>query len=312
MNTGAKVPAPSAEERSLQKQQAELLKFQTDILKQQQAQQKILIPFLAEQEGFNVELDEAGNLKSISRQPDELRDKQKQLESELADRSLAALRGELPVSPALERDLSKQNETLRERLSRQLGPGFETSSAGIEALQGQEESAEALREGARTAQLTLAEQLGITRQQQNEFSAQSSRDALRQGTQGDPLALAGAFGQTASGFGQAQAPFIQNRQMQFQANANRSSGFAGMVGAGVGALGSIFASPAGSAFLFSDERLKSGAVPIADHPAGFPIYLYEMDGEQFIGAFAGDVEAVIPAAVAAGLGGYKMVNYKAL
>jgi hypothetical protein len=298
MGGGAKVPGPSDEERALQKNQAELLQLQTEILKQQRQQQAVLLPFLAEQEGFQVETDEFGNITKISKTPSELDDMKKDLEKQLTKRSLDALAGNLPVSPGLERDIGKNTQTLRERLQSQLGPGYETSSAGIEALSKDTENAEILREGARTAQLTLAEQLGITREQQNQFSQQSSQDVLRQSSIGDPLTLAGAFGQTASGFGKAQEPFIAQRQMQLQASIANSQSRASMFGAGIGLIGS----------LFSDERLKENAIVISVRPDGIPIYAYDMDGERLIGMFAGDVEELYPHLVGERMG-YKTLDY---
>jgi hypothetical protein len=301
MGGGAKVPGPSAEEKALQKSQAELLNLQTEILKQQRTQQAVLLPFLAEQEGFNVETDKDGNITKISKTPSELDDMKKDLETQLTKRSLDALAGNLPVSPGLERDLNTQESTLRNKLSGQLGPGYETSSPGIEALAKQKESAEVLREGARTAQLTLAEQLGITREQQNQFSQQSSQDILRQSSIGDPLTLAGAFGQTASGYGKAQEPYIAQRQMQLQASIANSQSRASMFGAGIGAIGA----------LFSDKRLKANATVISVRPDGIPIYIYEMDGEMRMGMFADDVEAVYPDAVGERFG-YKTLDYGAM
>jgi len=302
MGGGVKVPGPSAEEKALQKNQADLLALQTEILKQQRQQQAVLLPFLAEQEGFNVETDANGNITKISKTPSELDNMKKDLEFQLTKRAQDALAGNLPVSPGLERDIKKNEETLRERLSSQLGPGYETSTPGQEALTANAESADVLREGARTAQLTLAEQLGITREQQNQFSQQSSQDILRQSSIGDPLTLAGAFGQTAQGYGKAQEPYIQQRQMQLQASIANQQSKASMFGAGIGLIGS----------LFSDERLKSRAIRISTlKPLGIPIYVYEYGGERRIGVFASDVAYVKPGAVGERLG-YRTVQYEDL
>jgi hypothetical protein len=300
MGGGVKVPGPSAEEKALQKSQSELLNLQTEILKQQRQQQAVLLPFLAEQEGFQVETDQFGNVTKISKTPTELENMRKDLETQLTKRSLDALAGNLPVSPGLERDLGKQEQTLREKLGAQLGPGFETSTPGIEALAKQRESADVLREGARTAQLTLAEQLGITRQQQDQFSRQSSQDVLRQQAIGDPLTLAGAFGQTASGFGKAQEPFIAQRQMQLQASIANSQSRSSMFGAGIGLIGS----------LFSDPRLKANAIVISVRPDGLKVYEYEMGGQRRIGMYADEVAKVYPHAVGVRMG-YKVVQYGA-
>lgn len=312
MGGGAKVPGPSAEERALQKNQAELLALQRQIIEQQQAQQKVLLPFFAEQEGFDVTLDENGNIASISRTPTETEQLRETLDKELAQRSLAALRGELPVDPGLERNLARQEETLRERLSKQFGPGYETSSAGIETLGDFEANREGLRSAARRGELTLAEQLGIAREQQNDFSRMTSQDFLRQIGSGDPLTRAGAFGQVAQGYGAAQNPYVQQRQMQFQANQSRQNGIFSLIGAGIGAAGSLLGTPAAGAAIFSDEKLKFGARKIGTHQRlGIPIYVYEIDGQMRIGVFAGDVEQVRPEAVGR-RAGYRTVDYGAL
>lgn len=302
MGGSVKVPGPSAEERALQKNQAELLGLQREIIEQQRAQSAVLIPFFAAQEGFNVTTDEFGNISSISKTPTELETLSKTLELELTKRSLAAIRGELPVSPGLERELGQQETTLRDQLGQQFGPGYETSTPGIQSLEQFRTTAEVLREGARTAQLTLAEQLGIARSQQNQFTQASSQDFLRQVSSGDPLSVAGAFGQNAAGFGQAQQPYIQQRQMQLQASIANQQAKTSMFGAGIGLVGA----------LFSDERLKADAEPVAElMPWGLTIYEYTMDGERYLGVFASDAERVAPGFVGE-RGGYKVVQYEDL
>ena len=254
MGSKVSAPKPSAEERELQKQQAEMLSLQQEIIRQQQAQNQILLPFLAEQEGFDIELDEAGNIKNISKRHDPDDDKRKEIESALLDRSLKALKGELPVDPALEEGIGDQERALRERLAAQFGPGYETSSTGVETLGEFFRTSEILRHGARTDALTLSEQLGLMRDQQDTFDRHSSMDVLRQSAVGDPMTFAGAFGQIAKGYGQAQVPFIQQRQMQMQASIANAQNKASMFGAGIGLVGAMF----------SDERLKTNLVVIGE------------------------------------------------
>ncbi len=311
MGGGAKVPQASAEERALQKSQAELLNQQREIIQAQQAQQKVLLPFLAEQEGYKVETDENGNIKAISRVPNETDELRKTLDKELAERSLKALRGELPVDPNLEKSLQKQDQTLRERLAKQFGPGYETSTAGIQTLGELFTNQEGLRASARRGELTLSEQLGIAREQQNDFGRQTSQDFLRQIGVGDPVSLAGAYGQIAGGYGSAQAPYLAQRQMQYQASASNQANRYGLIGSVIVAAGQIASSPAASAAIFSDERLKSDAIVIAhNHKLDVPIYLYTIGGEQRIGMFASEVEAVAPELVGERYG-YKTVDYEA-
>ena len=301
------VPQPSAAEVALQQAQASLLQQQTQIIQEQRDQQKILLPFLAEQEGFDVEMNENGTIKAIKKKADPEDAKRKELESMYLDRSLKAMRGELELDPALEESLKTGEQQLREKLQSQFGPGYETSSPAIESLGQFMRSSEILREGARTGQLTLSEQLGITREQQEQFSRGSSMDALRGSAIGDPMSFAGAFGQAARGYGQAQVPYLQQRQMQAQASSASSDRLFRLLGAGIGAGGQIGA----AAVPFSDAELKRDLVHIGKTMEGIPIYEYTLTltGERMLGILSSDVEEKMPWAVLS-RGGYDVVDYE--
>jgi hypothetical protein len=305
MGSKVSVPGPTPEERDLQRNQAELLALQRQIIEEQRAQNRIILPFLAAQEGFDVTTDDNGNITGITQRAEETakRAQEAEITRLLGERSLAALRGELPVDPALEKDLQTQEQELKNQLTTQFGPGYETSTPGIQALEEFRRTSEILRSGARTGQLTLAEQLGITREQQAQFSRQSSGDVLRTSAIGDPLTFAGAFGQTARGYGQAQIPFIQQRQMQLQASIANAQSSAGLLGAGIGAIGAFF----------SDEEGKLDPVAVSETLDGITIYEYThaATGERMIGVMAGDVEKVRPGAVYNRMG-YRAVNYREL
>jgi hypothetical protein len=70
----------------------------------------------------------------LTRADDPARDMREENEQLLLERQNAALRGELPVSPALLSDLDQQEEDLRASLMENLGTGYETSTPGIEAM----------------------------------------------------------------------------------------------------------------------------------------------------------------------------------
>lgn len=103
---------------------------------------------------------------STERERTETEIKREQAENLALDRQLAALRGELPVSPGLLRDLAEQETTLREQLTRQLGGGFETSTPGIEALSEFNLRRNEVLENARRGDIAfagqVADQAGIT------------------------------------------------------------------------------------------------------------------------------------------------------
>src|SRR5262252_5413988 len=124
---GAKVsaPKPTPEERALQAAQKQSIDIQNAIMLGEQRQNKILLPFLAEQQGYDVTVDSEGVLTSIKKRPDPDEDVRKEIEREFNQRTLKALKGELPVDPALERDLTSQREQLQNKMASQFGPGYE-------------------------------------------------------------------------------------------------------------------------------------------------------------------------------------------
>lgn len=205
-------------------------------------------------------------------QDDAKLDPQRQdIERQLLERSQKALAGELDLDPALERDITNQRQTLQERLQSQFGPGYDTSSAGIEAMNKFEESANVLRSQARHGELTLSEQLSLARQGAdnaqgaagigaatsplpgvNPLQAGGFAFGLNQGGNqqlgqfgqvlGAPMSIAGGFGQVAQGFQLPIGQLQNNRQMQMDAsiaNARSSMG-------GLGAIGGIFGSILGA------------------------------------------------------------------
>ena len=119
------------------------------------------------------------------------------------------------------------------------------------------------------------------------------------------MTFAGAFGQTARGYGQAQVPFLQQRQMQAQASSSNSDRLYRLLGAGIGAGGQIGAS------YFSDPELKTDLIHISDTLDGIPIYEYTRKdtGERMLGVLSSDVEAKMPWAVLT-RGGYDVVDYE--
>jgi hypothetical protein len=188
-----------------------------------------------------------------------------QIEALANQRTLKALRGQLDVDPALERDIKTQEQTLRERLQQQLGTGYETSSAGMEALQRFGEGANVLRSQARHGEMTLSEQLAASRQGaelaqgQQIMGATGARlpgvDPLSSGGfafgigQGgmqnqamlrqvlaSPLGIAGGLGQVAGGFQMPIGSFQNDRQMELNARIQNSQSNAAMWGG----LGSVF------------------------------------------------------------------------
>ena len=94
-----------------------------------------------------------------------LRDREQGIREGFISRTEAALAGDLPVNPALLRDLEQRQALLGENLRRSLGPDFTTSTPGQNALAAFERERNIALEQARRDDLTMAEQLGIQREQ---------------------------------------------------------------------------------------------------------------------------------------------------
>lgn len=221
--TNVNFPDRSPEEAALLREQTDILRKQEARLSESLRQQDLLQPLLFGELGIQAIKDASGNIVGYEKAaltPEQ--QQQQQIESKLRERTLAALEGNLPVDPALERSLTEGRATLGETLLRQLGPGYETSTPGIQALAEFNKRAEELRFGARTGALSLSEQLSGAREARD-----LQRDAL---TFGNIMGTTNArlpFIQTGAGIGSAfsgpLSNFLQNRGLNLQANVASAS-----------------------------------------------------------------------------------------
>ena len=237
-------PEPTEEEQQLQSEQVELLRLQAQILQQQIREQNLLAPFAFEAIGIQPVFDpETGQITSFERLPEPEPEPEPEpteedllrqdIERQLLERSQAALSGTLPVSPALERALAEEEATLRGTLFRQLGPGFETSTPGIETLGNFARRSEELREGTRRGELALAEGLSLARQESRERAEERAALAAERADVrnfgrlgnilGQRLSIPSAINPTLGGFQAILGNLAANRQNQFQAAAFNAS-----------------------------------------------------------------------------------------
>lgn len=257
--SGPKFPGPSPQETALQEEQASLLRQQSQILASQQQQANLLAPILYKSAGVTPQYDASGNVVGFTENADPLAARQQDVASRLLDRQLSALKGELPDNPQLLQDLAGQESTLRESLRRS-GQDI-TSTAGQSALAKFGQYKEGLLEAGRRADLSLAEQLGIAREQAN---TQKQNQYLNQlvGLNQSPFAAAGAYGQAAAGYSNPLQQLLAVRQGVTNANAQRralnQAETAMWLGFGTDVLGSV-ASAAGAAA--SSARLKKDIAP---------------------------------------------------
>jgi len=196
---GAPAPAePTAEERRLQKIQADSAEEQLRLGREQQDDTAALTPLLLEEYGLTKTIDPVTGKPVYTKTPNALIDKRKEIEGMQLDRSLKALKGELPVTETLAKELQLGERTLDERLSKQLGSGWETTTAGIQAKAEYQRMSTSLKEAEQKDQLTTAEALSINRQNSRAGSTQGTYDTSSQGRVGASSLYGGAAG-TAGG-----------------------------------------------------------------------------------------------------------------
>jgi len=162
----------------LQTQQTLALIEQRESLAEQRRLQDLILPSQLESSGYKVTRDDAGRITGVERDPEVA-----EIETELRGRTLKALRGELEVSPTVSRELKQSEESLRERLGRQLGPGYETSTPGIESLARERQRGFEITEAARRGELTLSEQLSSARTGQAQSGLSNILQARAAGVQ---------------------------------------------------------------------------------------------------------------------------------
>ena len=264
-------------------QQTALLKQQQNMTQQSFNTQNLLAPFLYKSLGLTPTMDAKGNITGFSQDPSQqaIQGQQTAITGELLNREQQALEGNLPVDPALTQSLDQSEAQLHESLLQNLGPGYATSTPGIQALAKFDQNKQATLEGARRGDLTMAEQLALGMQggqnQNSGFLASASGGLAGSGAQYGQL-----FGQAAQGYNAPISVLDATRQEQFQANQigvqNQQSLMTGL-GSGVGSLLGIGATmglmpAAGSAgFLLSSRDYKEdlGPIDILDNVKRLPI-----------------------------------------
>jgi hypothetical protein len=235
--------------------QREMLPVQTEAQRSElernielQRRQGLLDPTRYAEAGLTPEYDAEGNITGFT-DTSGLGGQSAEIQRLAGQRTLAALKGELPMDPALMRDLAEREQLTREGLRRQLGTGFETSTPGSEALQDWETTRFETLDKARRNDMTLAQTVGAGAQgaqinRLNMLGSFGPKSFLQASTLAGALggggggagaggmnaALAGipALGMAASGgfegaykgFNQVMGQLEQNRGGQFQADVS--------------------------------------------------------------------------------------------
>jgi len=215
-------PEQSPQEEALRAEQVGLLRNQRDILQKQEREQALVAPLLWKEAGVTPQYDETGQLTGFTPVDDPNKAMTQEIQQRLQQRTLAALKGELPDDPGLLRDLAERDRTMQETLRRNLGPGWQTGTAGQNALTNLAESKQNILTNFRRGELSLAESLGLARQASNENLTNAALARLT-GVGQNPLATAGAFGQAAAGYSNPLQQLLAVRQGRMSAAAQREA-----------------------------------------------------------------------------------------
>lgn len=236
------VPQPSASEVALQTSQKEMLDLQKKLIEKSQREQELLAPVLYRQLGITPKMNDKGEVIGYDEGPQAAQ--KQEIENLLLQRSSAALKGELPVNPALTRDLGEQEARLKEGLFRQLGPGWETSTPGIEAVANFEKRRAELFDASRRGDITLAESLSLAR---DASGLNSNAATVNVANRFLPNVSAGTG--VASGYGNAASLLAQDRLAQYQGELQAYNADQRTFGQLLGGIGSL-AGTVGGAFAY--------------------------------------------------------------
>jgi len=200
--------------------------------------------------GERFEFRETEALKQQREREKQREEKRFAVEELALERQGRALRGELPIDQGLLKDLGKREQTLRDTLRANIGTGFETSTAGIQALQEFEQVRQATLDAARRGDIEGLTPLSFDGGPNISFGPPETFLGLQ-------TPFAGQFGQAAERYRGLQEPYQRQRELLYQsqlANAQKSNLFGdifgGIVGTGLGfatgGLGTAFGTAIGT------------------------------------------------------------------
>lgn len=195
------------------------------------------------------------------------------------ERSLKALKGELPISKTLQREFQVGQQQLDEKLNRQGGRGMKNSTSGILQQEAFDRNRIALQEAEQRDMLTTAEALALNRQNSRGMeAAQMENPFAAQARMLMPAQQSIASGRDQDNY---------TRGLQYQSNVQAGQDRAGYISGGMG-LATL-----GGLMLMSDPEAKTDVENMSDAEllAGIrkmPVkrWKYKHDRSEHIGAMA--------------------------
>ena len=298
--------ADPAAAKQRQQLQSQYTSAQLDSLERSKA----LEPVMMEQMG--LQYDPA--TKTYKQLNPELQNNKREIERLQTERSLKALRGELPVSETLKKELERGQLQLDEELYRQLGPGGKNSTAGAVRQREYDTMATQLKEGEQRDMLTTAEALAMNRGQFNQGQAQGygAPRAITNSAYGfsasDPMGRQAAFENPFAAQARMLAPAQQSlssardqdnftRNMRFEKSKIAGQETAGYISAGLGLAGM-----GAGMFMMSDPETKKDVSDVSDAAllsavTKIPVkkwkYRDDPEGREHIGGMADTMPEVV-------------------
>lgn len=295
------------------KQRQQLQNQYTQAQLESMEKSKALEPIMMEQMG--LQYDPA--TKTYKQLNPELSANKREIERLQTERSLKALRGELPVSETLKKELQRGQLQLDEELYRQFGPGGKNSTAGAVRQREYDTMATQLKEGEQRDMLTTAEALAMNRGQFNQGQAQGygAPRAITNSAYGfsasDPMGRQAAFENPFAAKARMLAPAQQavtsareqdnfTRSMKFQQNQADANDIMGGIKMGIG-LGGLAVSSM-MPFMPSDPALKKDISDVSDAAlltavTKIPVkkwkYKDDPEGREHIGGMADTMPEVV-------------------
>jgi len=235
---GGGAPAPDP---GLVSKQNSLLQMQIDTAKKAQ----LLEPIMLQEAGLRWN----PTTQAYEYTNPEFHANRREIERLQTERSLKALRGELPVSETLKKELELGQNRLNEGLYRKLGPGYALSTPGAMKQGEYNRMAIALKEGEQRDMLTTAESLALARG--------NSRNTAMSTFENPFVSQARMLEPAMAGINSARGLDNQGRQMDMQGRAMAGQETAGYTSAALGMMGMM-------AMAASDPALKTDVEPVSD------------------------------------------------
>lgn len=192
--------------------------------------QNLLTPDLLRTLGFNTKLDESGRIVGISRSG--LGQQEDKVRAKTTNRELLALNGKLPIDAQTTQELNRQEQVLREQLTRSLGPDYMGTTAGQQAMADFRQRRANVVDSAARQDVVAYGNLAAQRQNQIDAAIQTALGITTAPLQGIQL-----MGQNASGYGNIVAMDNQIRGAEYQAAVQAQGSMLGGIGSMIGMIG---------------------------------------------------------------------------